>query len=85
MKYKYISFVYIKQKKAGPMKSTKIADTTKKERIELIKSWQEPEDGLEDSGMDLFDMYHDYIEGIREIKEINASMTINYITEEDLR
>lgn len=67
------------------MKSTKIADTTKKERIELIKSWQEPEDGLEDSGMDLFDMYHDYIEGIREIEEINASITINYITEEDLR
>ena len=34
----------IYEEKENPMKSTLIKDTTKSERIELIKQWQEPED-----------------------------------------
>ena len=33
-----------------------IKDTTKEERIALIRSWQEPDDCVEGSGIDLFDM-----------------------------
>lgn len=66
------------------MKSYLIADTTKEERIELIKQWIPDEDGIEDQGMDLWDVYADYINGKREIAEINASMTGSFYTEEDL-
>ena len=55
------------------MKSTLIKDTTKQERIELIREWLPVDDGLEDCEIDLWDMYHDYIEGKREIAEINAA------------
>lgn len=61
-----------------------IANTTKEERIALIKAWIPDDDGIEDSGMDLWDVYADYINGIREIAEINASMTGRFYTEEDL-
>lgn len=67
------------------MKSVLIKDTTKAERIELIRQWQEPEDGLEDCGIDLFDMYRDYIEGVREISEINAGFHADYYEEADLQ
>ena len=60
------------------MKSTLIKDTTKAERIELIRQWIPDEDGIEDSGMDLWDMYADYINGKREIAEINASFQTDY-------
>ncbi len=66
------------------MKSYLIADTTKEERIELIKQWIPDEDGIEDQGMDLWDVYADYINGKREIAEINAGMTGSFYTEEDL-
>ena len=33
-----------------------IKDTTKEERIALIRSWQEPDDCVGGSGMDLFDI-----------------------------
>ena len=60
------------------MKSTLIKDTTKSERIELIKAWI-PEDGsLDESTIDLWEMYRDYIDGKREIREINESMVIHY-------
>lgn len=62
-----------------------IANTTKEERIALIKKWIPDDDGLEDSGMDLWDIYADYINGTREIAEINASMTGAFYTEDDLR
>ena len=55
------------------MKSTLIKDTTKEERIALIKEWLPQDDSLEDCGIDLWDMYHDYIDGTREIAEINAA------------
>ena len=55
------------------MKSTLIKDTTKEERIALIRQWIPAEDGLEDCEIDLWDMYRDYINGEREIAEINAA------------
>lgn len=61
-----------------------IANTTKEERIALIRQWIVDDDGIEDSGMDLWDVYADYINGKREIAEINASMTGSFYTEEDL-
>ena len=64
------------------MKSTLIKDTTISERIALIKQWQEPEDGLQDSGMDLFDLYADYINGTKEIAECNAAFHTDYMCEE---
>lgn len=67
------------------MESYLIKDTTKEERIALIKQWIPDEDGMEDSGMDLWDIYADYINGTREIAEINASMTGVFYTEEDLK
>lgn len=58
--------------------------TTKEERIALIKAWIPDDDGLQDCDMDLWDIYADYINGKREIAEINAQMTGTFYTEEDL-
>ncbi len=66
-------------------KSYLIADTTKQERIELIKKWIPDDDGMQDCDMDLWDVYADYINGTREISEINASMSGMYYTEDDLK
>ena len=67
------------------MKSTLIKDTTKQERIELIKQWLPDEDGLgADGGMDLGDLYADYINGTKEIAECNAAFSTQYMTEADL-
>ena len=60
--------------------STLIKDTTKEERIAVIKSWIPDDDGLNDCEIDLWDMYADYINGIREISEINMDFTPEYIT-----
>lgn len=65
------------------MKSNLIKDTTKQERIALIKQWISDEDGISDSGLDLWDMYDDYIDGKREIAEINASLVTSYVMEEE--
>ena len=61
--------------------STLIKDTTKEERIALIKSWIPDDDGLNDCEIDLWDMYADYINGIREISEINMDFKPEYITD----
>lgn len=66
------------------MKSNLIKDTTKEERIALIKQWIPDDDGLQDCDMDLWDIYADYINGTKEIAEINAEMTGTFYTEEDL-
>ena len=63
------------------MKSTLIKDTTKQERIELIREWLPIDDGLEDCEIDLWDMYRDYIDGKKEIAEINAEFHTSYYTE----
>lgn len=63
--------------------SNLIKDTTKEERIALIKQWVQvaSEEGEIDNGPDLWDMYDDYIKGIREISEINASLVSEYYGE----
>ena len=67
------------------MKDYSIANTTKEERIALIRQWTPDDDGIEDSAMDLWDVYADYINGVKEISEINASMTGTFYTEDDLQ
>ncbi|MBO5158373.1 MAG: hypothetical protein J6B94_02105 [Lachnospiraceae bacterium] len=63
------------------MKSTLIKDTTKSERIALIREWIPVDDGLEDCEIDLWEMYRDYIEGKKEIAEINAEFQTDYFAE----
>ncbi len=63
------------------MKSTSIKDTTKTERIQLIKQWEE-EDGYEDNGLELMEYFRDYIDGKKEIREINAEFHADYAVEE---
>ena len=60
------------------MKSTLIKDTTKEERIAIIREWIPVDDGLEDCDIDLWDMYRDYINGEKEIAEINAEFSAGY-------
>ncbi|MBE5956784.1 MAG: purine biosynthesis protein PurH [Lachnospiraceae bacterium] len=60
------------------MKSTLIKDTTKEERIALIREWVPVDDGLNDCEIDLWDMYRDYIDGKKEIAEINAEFQAEY-------
>ena len=66
------------------MKSNLIKDTTKEERIALIKQWIPDDDGMQDCDMDLWDIYADYINGKKEIADINAEMSGKFYTEEDL-
>lgn len=61
------------------MSSILIKDTTKEERIALIKSWIPDDDGLQDCDIDLWDMYADYINGKREIAEINMAFEPDYV------
>lgn len=62
------------------MKSTLIKDTTKSERIALVKQWEE-EEGCENSGMNLMEYFRDYIDGKKEIAEVNAAFRTNYVVE----
>ena len=66
------------------MKSNLIKDTTKEERLALIKQWIPDDDGMQDCDMDLWDIYADYINGKKEIADINAEMSGTFYTEEDL-
>ena len=63
------------------MKSILIKDTTKQERIELIREWQPVDDGLEECEIDLWEMYRDYIDGKKEIAEINAEFQASFYVE----
>lgn len=63
------------------MKSILIKDTTKEERIALIKSWIPEDESMEECEIDLWEMYDDYIRGKREIAEINAAFQTDYYTE----
>ena len=67
------AIINIRNKEEDEMKSYLIKDTTKQERIELIRQWVPADEAMEDCEIDLWDMYHDYIEGKREIAEINAA------------
>ncbi len=59
-----------------------IKDTTKEQRIELIRSWIPDDDGLEDCDIDMWEMYRDYIDGKKEISECNAAFQTEYVMEE---
>lgn len=62
-----------------------IKDTTKQERIELIRSWVPDDEIMDGCDIDLWEMYRDYIDGKREIAEINASFNAGFYEELDLR
>lgn len=63
------------------MKSILIKDTTKQERIEIIREWLPVDDGLENCEIDLWEMYRDYIDGKKEVAQINAEFRTNYYAE----
>lgn len=50
-----------------------IANTTKSERIALIRSWIPEDEAMDNCDMDLWDLYADYINGTKEIAECNAA------------
>ena len=58
-----------------------IKDTTKQERIELIRSWVPDDEVMDGCDIDLWEMYRDYIDGKREIAEINASFNAGFYEE----
>ena len=60
-------------------KSFLIKDTTKEERIALIKEWIPDDDGIS-----LWDMYDAYIKGEKEISQINMEFRASYYTEGEL-
>ena len=62
------------------MKSTLIKDTTKSERIQLIKEWEETE-GCESSGIDLMTYFKDYIDGFQKsMQPLMQDMSQKYQT-----
>lgn len=60
------------------MKSILIKDTTKEERIAIIREWVPIDDGLNDCEIDLWEMYREYIDGKKEIAEINAEFNAGF-------
>lgn len=66
------------------MKSYLIKDTTKEERIALIKEWVPADEELEDCDIDLWDMYRDYINGEKEIAQINAEFEMHRFSKESV-
>lgn len=58
-----------------------IKNTSKSERIALIKSWIPDDEAMDGSDIDLWDMYNDYINGVKEISECNAAFNAEYVTE----
>ena len=63
-------------------KSYLIKDTTKEERIALIKSWIPDDEAMvSDDVPDLWDLYAGYINGTMEIAECNASFKTEFYTE----
>ncbi len=61
-----------------------IKNTTKQERIELIRSWIPEDEVMDGSGdVDLWELYRDYIDGEKEIAECNAAFSCDYLTEEE--
>ena len=55
-----------------------IAETTKEERIALIKSWIPEDEVMDGCDIDLWEMYADYITGVKEIAECNAAFQAEY-------
>lgn len=67
-------------------KSFLIKDTTKEERIALIKEWIPDDDGCSDNcGISLWDMYDAYIKGEKEISQINMNLEQAITQKESLK
>ena len=54
-------------------KSTRVADTTMEERMEIIRQWIPEDEETDGCDIDLWDFYDDYIKGNKEISECNAA------------
>ena len=59
-----------------------IQNTTKQERIELIRSWTPVDEAFDENTIDMWEMYRDYIDGKKEIAECNAAFMANFETQE---
>lgn len=55
-----------------------IKDTTVEQRIEIIRRWIPEDEAMDDSGIDLWDFYDDYIKGKKEIAECNAAFQAGF-------
>ena len=54
-------------------KSTRIADTTVAERIEIVRAWIPEDEAMDSCDIDLWEFFDDYIKGKKEIAECNAA------------
>jgi len=61
-----------------------IKDTTREERLEIVRrSLEDCDEGCENFySNDVEDMYADYIEGRRELREINESQVTTFVVSE---
>lgn len=59
-------------------KSVLIKDTTMEQRIEIIRRWIPEDEAMDDSGIDLWDFYDDYIKGKKEIADCNAAFQAGF-------
>lgn len=61
-----------------------IKDTTRDERIEIVRrSLEDSEEGCDNfMSNDIDNMYQPYIDGIKELREINEEQTMNYVVSE---
>ena len=55
-------------------KSTRVADTTMEERMEIIRQWIPEDEETDGCDIDLWEFYDDYIKGKKEISECNLSL-----------
>lgn len=74
----YIESIKIWEGDRMSAKSILIADTTKQERIEIIRRWIPADEALDESDIDLWEFYDDYIQGKKEISECNAAFQANF-------
>ena len=77
----------IKENNKNMKKSILIEDTTVEERIEIVKASLNFGDG-ECEGVDMEDMYDDYIYGRKELAEINLEFSknnTNFVTSGEIR
>lgn len=61
-----------------------IKNTTKEQRIALIRSWIPQDEAMDDNTIDMWEMYRDYIDGKKEIPECNEEFVKKneYLSEE---
>ena len=60
-----------------------IKNTTRQQRMELIRYWQPEDETYDDNTLDIWEIYRDYIDGKKEISECNAAFDPQFVTEEE--